>query len=161
MASKEPSTVCEMLKNEMKTLQLSTVGENGEPHCGYTPYIVDGATLVVFVSQLAVHTRDMLSTSQAAAMIITDEQSTGNLFARCRVSYQCKTEQVEITDPEYTPLLDRYHERHGKMVALLRQLPDFVLIRLAPYSGQFVMGFGKAYRLEGEKLDSFVHARTG
>ena len=144
----------------MKTVQLATLGDNAEPHCGYTPFIFDGPDLIVFISQLAVHTRDLLNNSAVGVMLIDDEQDSNNLFARCRVRYQCDALVIEPTDETYTPLLDRYHERQGKVVALIRQLPDFVLFRLRPKSGVFVMGFGDAYRIEGEKMDTFVHIRS-
>jgi len=160
MAEKNPQAVCKALQARMKTVQLATLGDNAEPHCGYTPFIFDGPDLIVFISQLAVHTRDLLNNSAVGVMLIDDEQDSNNLFARCRVRYQCDALVIEPTDETYTPLLDRYHERQGKVVALIRQLPDFVLFRLRPKSGVFVMGFGDAYRIEGEKMDTFVHIRS-
>jgi len=94
-------------------------------------------------------------------MLIDDERDSNNLFARCRVRYQCEAEVIEPSDEQYPTLLDRYQERHGKVVPLIRQLPDFILFRLVPQSGMFVVGFGEAYRIEGENMDSFVHVRTG
>lgn len=144
----------------MQSLQLSTVGEDGEPHSGYTPFMMDGSQVVVFVSQLALHTRDLLADNRASVMIISDEADSSQIFARTRVSYQCRAEVVSRENEEYDPLLTRFEQRHGKMIGLLRQLPDFVLFRLVPHRGQFVMGFGKAFRLSGEKLDQFELARS-
>lgn len=158
--SKSPEETCAELTARMRSLQFATVTENGEPHCGYTPYTQDGHTFIVFVSQLALHTRDMLETGKAAIMLIEDEQNSGQIFARCRASYQCQATPIDSANDEYEMLLDQYQQRHGKMVSLLRTLPDFVLFRLTPISGQFVMGFGKAYRLEGDRLDTFVHTKT-
>lgn len=160
MAEKNPQITCEALQSRMKTMQLATLGEGAEPHCGYTPFIFDGPDLIVFISQLAVHTRDLLANANVGVMLIDDEQDSNNLFARCRVRYQCDAVVIKPDDASYTPLLDRYHERHGKVVALIRQLPDFVLFRLQPKSGVFVMGFGDAYRIEGEHMDTFVHIRS-
>ncbi len=158
--SDEPDIACRQLKERMRTLQMATVGDKGEPHCGYTPFIADGSGFIVFVSQLSLHTRDMLTSGKVAVMLIDDEQNTNQLFARCRASYQCLAKVIDSQSDEYEGLLDQYQQRHGKMVSLLRQLPDFVLFRLTPVSGQFVMGFGKAYRLEGDGLDTFVHTKT-
>jgi putative heme iron utilization protein len=151
---------CATLKSTMRTLQLATVDEEGVPHCGYTPFITDQYELIIFVSQLALHTRDMLSNGQAGIMLIADEQDSTQIFARSRLSLQVRVKPVAPDHAQYNQLLDAYEAKHGKMVGLLRTLPDFVLMRLTPISGQFVMGFGKAYRLEGEHLDKFVHART-
>lgn len=161
MNDKNPADMCEALKHRMRTLQLATLGENNEPHCGYTPFIFDGKDLIVFISQLAVHTRDLLANPTLGAMLIDDEQDSKNLFARCRVRYQCQAVVIQPDDKDYVTLLDRYQHRHGKVVTLIRQLPDFVLFRLVPRSGVLVIGFGEAYRIEGDNMDTFVHARTG
>jgi putative heme iron utilization protein len=139
---------------------LSTLGEDGEPHNGYTPFVFDGKDIIVFVSHLSLHTRDLLANAKVSAMLIADEQASEQIFARTRVSYQCKAKTIVKTDSQYNSLLDMMAQRHGKMIDLLRQLPDFVLFRLQPYKGQFVMGFGQAYHLGGDNLDTFEHAKS-
>lgn len=145
----------------MQSLQLSTVDNHGVPHCGYTPYVYRAPDFFVFVSQLSAHTRDMAATRSAAVMVIEDEQSSSQIFARTRASFQCNAIPCPADDQQTEALLDAYQERHGKMAGLLRQLPDFQLIRLSPVTGQFVMGFGQAYRITGQHLDQFEHTRTG
>ena len=158
----QPAKVCADLIATMQSLQLSTLGAEGVPHCGYTPYLhrMPGS-FYIFVSQLAAHTRNLLQNTTVAIMIIADEQSTSQIFARTRVNYLCEAKRIETDNPDYELVLDDYETRHGKMAGLLRQLPDFVLFELQPISGQFVMGFGKAYTLSGENLSVFEHARTG
>ena len=143
------------LKAEMQSVLLATVDAEGEPHTGYTPFIFDEHHVIIFVSQLARHTRDLLDNGRASVMLISDEADSSQIFARTRVSYQCQAQAVATDQPDYGSLLDRFEQRHGKMIGLLRQLPDFVLFRLVPHHGQFVMGFGKAFRLSGERLDRF------
>ncbi len=158
----QPESVCASLIQEMRSLQLSTVGPDGIPYCGYTPYLHQAPnSFYIFVSQLAAHTRHLLANKAVTIMIIADEQSTSEIFARTRVSYQCDAKQIAPDNHDYALVLDDYQQRHGKMAALLRQLPDFVLFQLIPRSGQFVMGFGKAYALTGNDLLVFEHTRTG
>jgi len=161
MNEKDPSQVCEALKLRMRTLQLATLNEQNEPHCGYTPFIFDGKDMIVFISQLAVHTKDLMVKPKLGTMLIDDEQDSNNLFARCRVRYQCDAVVIPPGDDQYVALLDRYQDRHGKVVKLIRQLPDFILFRLVPTSGVLVIGFGDAYRIEGSNMDEFVHVSTG
>lgn len=156
-----PQRRCAELLDRMRSLQLSTTNAEGEPHCGYTPYLYQAPEFFVFVSQLSAHTRDIGQTGKVSVMVIDDETNSPQIFARTRVSYQCEAIIVETEDSSYKNILDAYEARQGKMVGLLRQLPDFTLIRLHPLSGQFVMGFGKAYRVHGEDLDQFEHATTG
>ena len=158
--SNDPADACDALKLTLKSLQLATVNADGEPHCGYTPFSVDGNSLIIFVSQLALHTRDLLATKQVAVMLIADEQSSSQIFARSRLSYQCRADVIAAEHAQYNVLLDAHEERHGKMVNLLRQLPDFVLFRLVPTAGMFVMSLGKAYKLTGPDLDQYVHASS-
>ncbi|ASJ72416.1 HugZ family protein [Granulosicoccus antarcticus] len=155
-----PAQVLADLKVTVKSVLLATLGEDGEPHSGYTPFLLDEGDVIIFVSQLALHTRDLLANGRASAMIISDEADSSQIFARTRVSYQCEAKVVRKEDEHYAPLLDRFEQQHGKMINLLRQLPDFVLFRLVPHRGQFVMGFGKAFKLTGPKLDEFEHARS-
>ncbi len=162
MNDEQPARVCARLIEDMRSLQLSTIGVDGIPHCGYTPYLHRApGTFYIFVSQLAAHTRHLLANGTVAIMIIADEQSTSQIFARMRVNYLCEAKRIAPDSSDYALVLDDYQQRHGKMAGLLRQLPDFVLFQLQPKSGQFVMGFGKAYTLTGNDLSVFEHTRTG
>lgn len=157
-----PTNIYTQLIEGMRSLQLSTIGEDGIPHCGYTPYLHQTPnSFYIFVSQLAAHTRNLLANKMIAIMIIADEQSSKEMFARTRVHYLCEAKQIAPDSPDYTIILDDYQKRHGKMAGLLRQLPDFTLFQLQPQSGQFVMGFGQAYTLTGDDLSIFEHTRTG
>lgn len=158
----QPASTCASLIEEMRSLQLSTIGEDDIPHCGYTPYLHRAPnSFYIFVSQLAAHTRNLLIHTSVATMIIADEQSTSQIFARTRVNYLCEAKRIARDSSDYEPALDAYVQRHGKAAGLLRQLPDFILFQLQPQSGQFVMGFGQAYTLTGDDLSVFEHARTG
>ncbi|MFK7996743.1 MAG: HugZ family protein [Granulosicoccus sp.] len=155
-----PAAVMQALRANMQSVMLSTLGEDGRPHNGYTPFVFDGRDIIIFVSQLSLHTRDLLANGKASAMLIADESSSEQIFARTRASYQCQAVVVPKDHESYDPLLDAMQERHGKMISVLRQLPDFVLFRLQPEKGQFVMGFGQAYHLQGDNLDEFEHATS-
>lgn len=162
MTDLPPENVWANLIEKMQSLQLSTVGTEGEPHCSYTPYLYRSSNrFYIFISQLAAHTRHLLANNKAAIMIIADEQSTSQIFARTRVHYVCQAIRILPENSECSEILDDYERRHGKTAGLLRQLPDFILFQLKPESGQFVMGFGKAYRLTGDNLSVFEHTRTG
>ncbi len=162
MTDESPEQACGNLIQEMRSLQLSTVGPDGQPHCSYTPFLYrPPGNFYIFVSQLAAHTRHLLGNASLAIMIIADEQSTSQIFARTRVHYVCHAQRIDPESPEYSEVLDDYERRHGQTVGMLRQLPDFILFQLQPVSGQFVMGFGKAYKLTGEHLSVFEHTRTG
>jgi len=159
-----PADVLAALRSSVQSILLSTVGENNEPHTGCTPFIFDTERgrehhIIIFVSQLAVHTRDLLKNKDVSAMIIADESKSEQVFARTRVTYQCRAEVVASDDLNYDVLLDAMQFKRGKMIDLLRTLPDFVLFRLVPIRGQFVMGFGQAFKLTGHQCGQIEHTR--
>ena len=163
-SSDDPAASLAELRASRQTVQLATLDQLGTPHCGYAPFVFDGVSgdgaFVIFTSRLSLHTRDLLATPRASVMLIADESESVEIFARTRASYECRVEVIDQNAPRYAELLDALQARQGKMIGLLKTLPDFVLFRLVPERGQFVMGFGKAYRLGGPALDRFEHATS-
>jgi len=158
MSKQTPQESFIEFKQTQKTLQLSTLTAEGKPNGSYSPFIVDKrGNYYIFVSQLASHTQDLLVNPQASILLIQDEAETRQIFARRRISYQCDVEVVTQDDADYLPMLDTMEQRFGNVVELLRSLPDFILFRLKPYQGQYVKGFGKAYKLTGEGLLELEH----
>ena len=142
------------LREDSKSLIMSTSDASGRPDASTVPYVYDDqGNFIVFISQLAQHTKNLREQPQLAVMLIEDEAVASNLFARKRAQYSCGASQANIEDQ--VKLLELFRMRHGKVVDLLASMPDFALFRLRPDSGQFVMGFGQAYRLCGNQLDQF------
>jgi len=148
-------------KQSVKTLQLSTLTVEGKPNASYSPFVVDKqGNFYIFVSQLAGHTQDLLANQQASILLIQDEADTRQIFARRRISYQCDVEPVSDESSDYLLMLNALEERFGNVVELLRTLPDFILFKLRPYKGQYVKGFGKAYKLVGDGLLELEHIKA-
>lgn len=145
-------------KQSVQTLQLSTLTATGKPNGSYSPFVADEhGNFYIFVSQLASHTQDLLANPQASILLVQDEAEARQIFARRRISYQCDVEVVEQDNAEYSSMLDAMELRFGNVMQLLRTLPDFILFRLKPYQGQYVKGFGKAYKLIGNGLLELEH----
>jgi hypothetical protein len=153
--SNTPRDTLGQLLVQVKTLQLATLDTRGEPAISYAPFVRDEqGNFYIFVSQLASHTQEIMQHQQVAIMLIADEQETRQIFARTRASYRCVAEVVAREDVVYPQLLDVMQARFGEVVGVLRGLGDFVLLRLKPVSGRFVMGFGQAFVLVGEDLQT-------
>lgn len=145
-------------KQSVKTLQLSTLTVEGKPNASYSPFVEDKqGNFYIFVSQLAGHTKNLLVNQQASILLIQDEAEARQIFARKRLSYQCDVESVSLEDLNYKLILDSMEKRFGNVMDLLRSLPDFILFKLTPYQGQYIKGFGKAYKLTGEGLLELEH----
>ena len=139
----------------LRSVMLATVDAGGIPEASYAPCVTDATGKhYVFVSGLARHTRNLEETGTASLLFIEDEQSTGNIFARRRLSYWCDAAPVPRPSREHEEILNSFREQFGKLVNTLEQLPDFRLFRLSPRSGRYVSGFGQAFRLEGERVEA-------
>lgn len=142
---------CFRLISAHKTLLLSSYSERHGAEISYAPYVRDGLNFYIFVSDLAKHTGNLLSTLQGSVMFIQPENDAGNLFARERVIFNCEVLEVERDHELYEQQLQAMRQKFGETVDLLRSLNDFHLLQLKALSGQYVAGFGKAYALD---LDS-------
>lgn len=143
------------LLEHTRSLQLSSL-KGDQPETSYAPFIRQDQKFYIFVSDLASHTANLLSHPKAGIMLIEDEGHVRNLFARKRITFSCKVEQVAVDSAEYPLLLDRMEQRLGSVLAMLRTLPDFRLLRLTPLEGRFITGFGKAYEIDPD-TDQLLH----
>jgi len=155
-----PEQAVATLQQQCGSLMMATLSEDGSPHVSYAPFYLHGKHYLILISELALHTRNIIARPSLDIMLIQDEADASQLFARNRLSLSCDASEVTSEKAEHSALLDQFQNRHGKTVELLRQLPDFHLFRLTPHSGRFVMGFGQAYELSGDNLDQFELSRS-
>lgn len=135
-----------------KSLMLSTVDKHQNPHSSYAPFSVYENNILIFVSQLAAHTQHLINVPVASILLIEDEGSCSNIFARKRLTYQVVVEAIPRNSSIWSEAIDNMTQRLGDQMILLSSLDDFILFQLQPTSGRYVKGFGQAYELEGEDL---------
>lgn len=154
MANKEKSVQelsqdCIALQESKQTLLLSTVNPGGNPEISYAPYYRDAeGEFYLFISELAAHTKNLMRHHQASIMFITDEEQSRNQFARERLIYQCEVSEVSRTDVNYPTVLDALEQKFGSIMSMLKTLQDFHMFRLSPFTGSYVVGFGRAYEVD-------------
>lgn len=137
---------CRRLIASQKTLLLSTCSSNNQPDISYAPFVFDEkASFYIFISELAMHTRNLLNHSKAAILFIKPESDSSNLFARERLILNCSAKEVLSRREDYFSMLNALEAEFGEVVAVLRSLTDFHLFKLTPESGQYIAGFGKAF----------------
>ena len=146
-----------------RSLQLATLGEDGVPYASYAPFARDDDSLYVILSDIAIHGRNLLRESRASVLVIEDEDTAGELYARIRVSYQVRARELEVGSDAWEHGVSLLEARHGERPRNLSRLADFRLFRLEPQAGRYVKGFGKAYTLEGGTLATATinHLREG
>ncbi len=146
------------LLEQTRTVALATIGDGGAPSISYAPYVRNEAGhYYIYVSRLSRHTSELLASPVASILLIEDESATKQLFARKRISYLCDVEEVVRDNSEYQDMLDQFADRFGGVIEVLSSLSDFVLFRLVPRSGRFVLGFGQAFDLVGDRLERLAH----
>ncbi len=150
------------LLDQTESLILATTNPDGSPQASYAPFIVDEQrTFYIFTCQLAAHTANLQRTGQASVMVVEDEATATQIFARLRVTFQCQANLISRDSAEREALLTQYEARFGKIVDLLKTLPDFQLFKLRPLSGSLVLGFGQAYTLGGDRFEIMAHRQRG
>lgn len=152
----------EELIASIRSVILASSGSKGEPLSSYAPVFVDESRhFFVYISSMAKHTSQIRRSKLASAMLIEDESTADNLFARKRLTVDCSAQVVERGTSEWRSSMDALEARHGETVASLKGLVDFDLFELSPIEGRLVLGFGRAYRVFGERLQDIGYVGGG
>ena len=149
--------------NSRHSLLLATLDEDGAPYASYAPFAANDACFYVILSEIAIHARNLQHHPQASVLIIEDEDSAEEPFARRRVNYRVQAELLPYRSEAWHAGMARLVDRFGERPAQLGRHVDFKLFRLAPDRGRYVKGFGKAYELAGGTLAAGAvdHLRGG
>ncbi|CAI2335675.1 TPA: heme utilization protein HutZ [Vibrio parahaemolyticus] len=148
-------------RQERRTLQLATVDNEGRPNVSYAPYVQNQEGYFVLISQIARHARNLLENPNVSLMMIEDEDSSKQLFARKRLTFDAVATVVERDTEVWQLVVGQMKTRFGDIIDGLSQLEDFVLFNLKAEKGLFVKGFGQAYQVSGDDLVDFVHLQEG
>ncbi|OBT25464.1 heme utilization protein HutZ [Vibrio splendidus] len=148
-------------RQERCTLQLATVDEEGRPNVSYAPFVQNQEGYFVLISDIARHARNLKANPQVSLMMIEDEESSKQLYARKRLTFDAQASVVERETELWTQVIGQMQERFGEIIDGLSQLQDFSLFNLKVENGLFVKGFGQAYQVSGDDLVDFVHLQEG
>ena len=140
-------------RREYDAVMLSTASLEGIPDASYAPCFLDGeGRCHVLISQLAQHTKNLVSQPIASLMWIEDRESSRNAFARRRLALLCRAEYIEREGKDWGRILKEMEDHLGSTVKLLASLPDFMLFRFDAAEGNYVRGFAQAYPVTGNDL---------
>lgn len=152
----------EQILQSVRSCMLATVSKSGVPLQSYAPVFVDERRqFFVYVSAMAKHYAHLRKSGLASLSLIEDESTAENLFARKRVTVDCRAKSVERDTDEWKVGVENLEQRHGETMAFLKDLVDFDLFCLTPSEGRLVLGFGKAYRVSGEALQEVSYIGAG
>jgi putative heme iron utilization protein len=139
----------EQFISDRKTLNLSTITQEGLPFASYAPFARDQEAFYVLLSDIAKHAVNLALNPVASVMVIADEEPSKEIYALERLSYSVNAEILEFGTESWQRGIDCLAARFGKRIHDLSSLADFKLFKLEPIEGRYVKGFAKAYHLEG------------
>ena len=137
---------------------LSTIDPSGLPHASYAPFVqVNNKAFYIYVSSLSQHTRNLQINPLVSLLLIEDESTAQQIYARERLTFLCESEIIGRDSIQWNVILEAFEKKFGNIVETLRSLQDFQLFQLTPRHGIFVKGFGQAFHIEGPTLERFRH----
>ena len=146
--------------DRFQSLILSTVSPEGIPNASYAPFVRDAdKNFYIYVSGLSTHTQNLHAKAIASILLIEDEAQTTQIFARQRLTLDCTATLLDREREDWTQIADRFSDRFGEIVGVLRGLADFRIFQLTPTGGRFAIGFGAAYQIDPENLDRLTHIK--
>ena len=133
------------LINASKSIILATVDAEGNPNSSYAPFVQVDQTFYILVSFMAKHTKNLADGRKTSIMFIEDESATKQIYARERLTIEATTSQIERDSDVWNTVVTQLKKVHGKVVDVISEMGDFILIALQPVKGSYVNGFGSAY----------------
>lgn len=138
---------------------IIAAGGGGMPELGVTPMVRHDRSMYIYPSRLSAHVRLLLEQGQAQFMMIQDEGDAQNIWARKRIKFNARVIEIDRYSDDFTLVSERFTEVHGPTMNLIRDFSDFHMLRLVPTSGVMVLGFAKAFELNGADLTIVSHLR--
>ena len=131
---------------------LSTL-HAGAPNIALTPYalLADPAALVLHLSGLSAHTKDLRADGRCALLVAEAERADAAPHTLARVALQAVAEELPPDHPRYAAARAAYTARFPDLAGLF-ELGDFALFALTPQTVRFVGGFAQAASLEPASL---------
>ena len=145
------------LLQAQRTASLGTLDEHGAPFVSMVPYALLPASgeLVVHVSGLAAHTRNLERQPRAALMVCQAEVAGEPVHALARVSMDVTALPCPAGSAEHAAARAAYLARFPEAEPMTA-LGDFRFVRLQPIGARQVAGFGAARSLDAAELRAAI-----
>ena len=142
MAPISPNTL-QRIKDEVavfihqrRSAVLSTTDPSGLPHASYAPFVqVNNNAFYIYASSLSQHTSNLRINPLVSFLLIEDESTAQQIYARERLTFLCDVETIERSSTQWGVILGTFEKKFGSIVEALRSLQDFQLFQLLPRCG--------------------------
>ncbi len=123
---------------------LATLNDDG-PAASMVAYVPepDLSSVLLFLSGLAEHTRDLLAEPRVSLVISEADSGSGDPQTLARFTVRGIAEKIERNAPDFDDAWLRYLERFPDAAPRLA-LADFSLFRVTVVEGRYIGGFAQA-----------------
>lgn len=131
---------------------LGTLHE-GEPFVSMVPFacLPDAADLIIHVSALAAHTRDMQASPRVSLLVIAPPAPGVMPQGLARITIQGRARRLELDTAEHAAAKAAYLARFPDSEPLFG-FADFSLFAIRPGAARFIGGFAHAKTLSAARL---------
>lgn len=132
---------------------LGTLNAHGKPFVSMVPFAIDAqaACLVIHVSLLAPHTRNLLDAPEVSVMVMQSEPLNEPVHALARVSLDGLAARLKPDSPGWQAARLAYLARFPEAEPMT-ELGDFSFVSIHPTSARQVAGFGSARPLDSDEI---------
>jgi putative heme iron utilization protein len=140
-----------------RVASLGTLNAEGGPFVSMVPFAIEpeAGCLVIHVSLLAPHTRNLLSNPTVSVMVMQAEVAGEPVHALPRVSMDGTAARLQPQSPSWLAARDAYLARFPEAEPMTH-LGDFNFVVIHLTAARQVAGFGTARPLEAEDLASVL-----
>ena len=141
------------LLGTQRIASLGTLNADGGPFVSMVPFAIepDAACLVIHVSLLAPHTRNLLTNPDVSVMVMQPEVAGEPVHALPRVSMNATAARLQPESTRWLAARQAYLARFPEAEPMTH-LGDFSFFAIYPTAARQVAGFGTARPLEAEEL---------
>jgi putative heme iron utilization protein len=141
------------LLQTQRVAALGTLDTDGFPFVSMVPFAVEPASaqLVIHVSGLAVHTRNLQTTPRVSLLVMQAEVMGEPVHALARVTLEGVATVLERDRAAWRQARDAYLARFPDAQPMT-ELGDFMFVGVAVQGARQVAGFGAARSLDAETM---------
>lgn len=145
------------LLTQQRVAALGTLDDDGAPFVSMVPFAVDpvSATLVIHVSLLAPHTRQMQARPQVSVLVMQAEVGGAPVLALPRVSFQGMAHALEVESEAWTHARLAYLARFPEAEPMTH-FGDFSFMGISVNTARQVSGFGAARSLDAKEVSAVL-----
>jgi heme iron utilization protein len=149
------------LLQSRRVAALGTIASDGAALVSMVPFAVEPELrcLVIHVSQLAAHTRNLEDRPRVSMLVMQSEVQGEPVHALPRVSIDGVASELEPQSRRWLACRTAYLRRFPD-AELMTQLPDFKFFAIEVSGARQVAGFGTARSLDAEELRIALEAQV-